>query len=339
MNKFIKGIITFSLKNKLIVFLGTLVIVGLGVQSFLATPIEAFPDVINTRVVIITQWPGRSAEEMEKFVTIPIEIEMNVVPKKTSLRSISLFGLSVVTIFFEDDVDDFYARQVVYNQIENVTLPDGVDAEVQPPSGPTGEIYRYTLDGGGQKTLRELKELQDWVIDKRLKAVPGVAFQQRGAGINHTDVTGGAFAHPWIFVDTPQGYRSGDPDSTHLDRLRFSTLEMPLTLLLRTPKDIFQEGMRLSAGVGPTLIHTSRVNQTFQSVIDGSHPYNWVTDNYIRNDLGYQVSLGADIDSGGGGKSIFQIHFVYTQGLSNVFAKGQADGRQTTFGVRFSWLF
>ena len=167
----------------------------------------------------------------------------------------------------------------------------------------------------------------------------GVAFQQRGAGINHTDVTGGAYAHPWIFVDTPQGYRSGDPDSTHLDRLRFSTLEMPLTLLLRTPKDIFQEGMRLSAGVGPTLIHTSRVNQTFQSVIDGSHPYNWVTDNYIRNDLGYQVSLGADIDSGGGGKSIFQIHFVYTQGLSNVFAKGQADGRQTTFGVRFSWLF
>ena len=120
--------------------MGTFVIVGLGVRSFLATPIEAFPDVINTRVVIITQWPGRSAEELEKFVTIPIEMEMNVVPKKTSLRSISLFGLSVVTIFFEDEVDDFYARQVVYNQIENVTLPEGADAEVQPPSGPTGEI-------------------------------------------------------------------------------------------------------------------------------------------------------------------------------------------------------
>lgn len=174
MNKLIKSIITFSLKNKMIVFLGTLLIVGLGVRSFLATPIEAFPDVINTRVVIITQWPGRSAEEMEKFVTIPIEIEMNVVPKKTSLRSISLFGLSVVTIFFEDEVDDFYARQVVYNQIENVPLPDGVDAEVQPPSGPTGEIYRYTLSGEG-KTVRELKEVQDWVIDKRIKAVPGIA--------------------------------------------------------------------------------------------------------------------------------------------------------------------
>ena len=154
--------------------MGTMVILALGVRGFLTTPIEAFPDVINTRVVIITQWPGRSAEEIEKFVTIPIEIEMNVVPKKTSLRSISLFGLSVVTIFFEDGVDDFYARQVVYNQIENVILHEGADAEVQPPSGPTGEIYRYTLEGDGY-TIRQLKEIQDWVIDKKIKAVPGVA--------------------------------------------------------------------------------------------------------------------------------------------------------------------
>src|SRR6186713_200745 len=112
MNKFLKNIISFSLKNKGFIFVMTLVVVGFGVRSFTTTPIEAFPDVINTRVVIITQWPGRSAEEMEKFVTIPIEMEMNVVPKKTSLRSISLVGLSVVTLFFEDDVDDFYARQV-----------------------------------------------------------------------------------------------------------------------------------------------------------------------------------------------------------------------------------
>lgn len=174
MNNLIKGIISFSLKNKILVFLGTFVVIAFGVRSFLATPIEAFPDVINTRVVIITQWPGRSAEELEKFVTIPIETEMNVVPKKTSLRSISLFGLSVVTVFFDDDVDDFYARQVAYNQIENVTFPDGAVAEIQPPSGPTGEIYRYTLEGAG-KTVRELKEIQDWIIDKRLKAVPGIA--------------------------------------------------------------------------------------------------------------------------------------------------------------------
>jgi len=156
------------------VFLGTMLIIIWGVQSFLNTPIEAFPDVINTRVVIITQWPGRSAEELEKFVTIPIEIEMNVVPRKTSLRSVSLFGLSVVTIFFEDEVDDFRARQMVNNQLVNVNLPEGADAEIQPPSGPTGEIYRYTLEGVG-KTVRELKEIQDWVIDRRIKGVQGVA--------------------------------------------------------------------------------------------------------------------------------------------------------------------
>ncbi len=156
------------------VFLGTLLIISWGVQSFLNTPIEAFPDVVNTRVVIITQWPGRSAEELEKFVTIPIETEMNVVPRKTSLRSISLFGLSVVTLFFEDEVDDFHARQTVGNQLVAVSLPAGAEPEIQPPSGPTGEIYRYTLAGEG-KTVRELKEVQDWVIDKRLKAVQGVA--------------------------------------------------------------------------------------------------------------------------------------------------------------------
>ena len=156
------------------VFLGTLVICVWGVQSFLNTPIEAFPDVINTRIVIITQWPGRSAEELEKFVTIPLETEMNVVPRKTSLRSISLFGLSVVTLFFEDEVDDFRARQMVLNQLVNVNFPEGAEPEIQPPSGPTGEIYRYTLEGQG-KTVRQLKEIQDWVIDKRLKAVQGIA--------------------------------------------------------------------------------------------------------------------------------------------------------------------
>src|SRR5258708_9698266 len=174
MNNFIKGIISFSLKNRLMVFLGTLLINSWGVQSFLNTPIEAFSDVINARVVIITQWPGRSAEELEKFVTIPIETEMNVVPSKTSLRSISLFGLSVVTLFFEDEIDDFHARQMVNNQLVNVDLPEGTDAEVQPPSCPTGEIYRYTLEGECY-TITQLKEIHDWGITKRLKAVQGVA--------------------------------------------------------------------------------------------------------------------------------------------------------------------
>src|SRR5260221_11609835 len=167
MNNFIKGIISFSLRNKVMIFLFTLIVIIAGIRSFLNTPIEAFPDVINTRVVIITQWPGRSAEELEKFVTIPIEVEMNVVPRKTSLRSISLFGLSVVTIFFEDEVDDFRARQMVSNQLVNVDFPEGVDSEVQPPSGPTGEIYRYTLQSSDH-TVRQLKEIQDRSEERRV---------------------------------------------------------------------------------------------------------------------------------------------------------------------------
>lgn len=174
MNKLLKNIVSFSLKNKWIVFAMTFAVIAMGYLSFKGTPIEAFPDVINTRIVIITQWPGRSAEEVEKFITIPIETEMNVVPYKTNLRSASLFGLSVVTILFEDGIDDFFARQSVANQIRNVSLPDGIESEIQPPSGPTGEIYRYTLKSDS-KSVRELKEIQDWVIDKRIKAVPGVA--------------------------------------------------------------------------------------------------------------------------------------------------------------------
>ena len=95
-------------------------------------------------VTIITQWAGRSAEEVEKFITIPVEIAMNSVQKKTDIRSTTLFGLSVINVLFEDHVDDFVARQQVYNLLNDADLPDG-DSEVQPLYGPTGEIYRYTL--------------------------------------------------------------------------------------------------------------------------------------------------------------------------------------------------
>jgi cobalt-zinc-cadmium resistance protein CzcA len=174
MNKFIKGVISFSLKNKFFVFAMTLVVVAAGIWSYLNTPLEAFPDVTNAQIVIITQWPGRSAEEVEKFITIPIEIEMNSVQKKTNLRSISLFGLSVITIIFDDGIDDAFARQQVMSRIVNVDLPEGVNAELQPPSAPTGEIYRYTLTSK-KRTSRELKTMQDWIVERKLKSVPGVA--------------------------------------------------------------------------------------------------------------------------------------------------------------------
>jgi len=174
MNKFIKSIVTFSLKNKFFVVFITLLVVAGGVASFMNTPIEAYPDVTNTHIIIITQWPGRSAEEVEKFITIPIETEMNAVPSKTSLRSISLFGLSVVTMYFEDNIEDFVARQNVMNRLANVNFPENVQPNVEPPYGPTGEIFRFSLES---KTMgvRDLKTLEDWVVERNLKQVPGVA--------------------------------------------------------------------------------------------------------------------------------------------------------------------
>jgi cobalt-zinc-cadmium resistance protein CzcA len=174
MNKFIKGILSFSLKNKFFIFFLTALAVVAGIISYQNTPIEAFPDVTNTQITLITQWPGRSAEEVEKFVTIPIEIGLNSVQKRTDIRSTSLFGLSVVKVLFEDGVDDTFARQQVNNLLNNVELPENIRPDVQPPYGPTGEIFRYTLQSP-TRTARELKTLQDWVIERQLKSVPGVA--------------------------------------------------------------------------------------------------------------------------------------------------------------------
>ncbi|MBU6342340.1 MAG: CusA/CzcA family heavy metal efflux RND transporter [Bacteroidetes bacterium] len=174
MNKFIRNIIAFSLKNKSFTFFWVGILVISGIIAFRNMPIEAFPDVTNTQIIIVTEWNGRSAEEIERFVTTPIEIAMNAVQKKTSVRSITMFGLSVIKIIFEDDVEDFFARQQVNNQLRNVTLPDGVEPDVQPPYGPTGEIFRYTLKSDTRDT-RELLTIQNWVIDRQLRAVPGVA--------------------------------------------------------------------------------------------------------------------------------------------------------------------
>ncbi|MGZ3925173.1 MAG: efflux RND transporter permease subunit, partial [Flavisolibacter sp.] len=113
MSKFIKKVIAFSLKNRLFIFFATLVLIIWGVIAFRNIPIEAFPDVTKTEITIITQWAGRSAEEVEKFVTIPIEVAMNPIQRKTSVRSTTVFGLSVVKIIFDDGVDDPFARQQV----------------------------------------------------------------------------------------------------------------------------------------------------------------------------------------------------------------------------------
>ena len=145
-----------------------------GAYSYLHTPIEAFPDVTNTQMIIISQWPGRSAEEVERFVSTPIEVAMNSVQMKSNMRSISMFGLSVLKINFEDNVEDFFARQQVNNLLQNVNLPAGYDSNVQPPYGPTSEIFRYTVQSRQARSSNDLLALQGWVIERQLKSVPGV---------------------------------------------------------------------------------------------------------------------------------------------------------------------
>jgi heavy metal efflux system protein len=174
MNKFVSAIVTFSLRNRFFIFFMTILIIVLGIWSYIKTPLEAFPDVTNTQIIIVTQWNGRSAEEVERFVTVPIEVAMNSVQKKSSLRSISMFGLSVTKIIFDDDVEDFFARQQVNNLLRNVNLPEGVEPDVQPPYGPTGEIFRYTLQSKNRNSIDLLTE-QTWVIDRQLRSIPGVA--------------------------------------------------------------------------------------------------------------------------------------------------------------------
>lgn len=168
-----KRLLALSLRYRFAVFFFTAVVVIGGIVSFLNTPLDAFPDVTNTQVTLITQWPGRSAEEIEKFVTTPLEIALNPVQRKTTVRSTTLFGLSVVVVMFDDGVDNAFARTQINNALQGIDLPDGVEPDIQPPYGPTGEILRYTLES--KKPTRDLKTLQDWVIERNLKSVPGVA--------------------------------------------------------------------------------------------------------------------------------------------------------------------
>lgn len=173
MKKFVQSIVTFSLINTWFVILATLALLIGGIYCLNNTAIEAFPDVTNTRVRIITQWPGRSAEELEKLITLPISKEMNSIPKKSNIRSVSLFGLSVVTVQFEDGVEDFYAQQYVANKMNGVDLPEGAETSIEPPSGATGEIFRYVIKG--DLPIKEISAIQDWIIERELLSVPGVA--------------------------------------------------------------------------------------------------------------------------------------------------------------------
>jgi cobalt-zinc-cadmium resistance protein CzcA len=168
----INRILVFALMNRVLVLLAALALLVWGALSFTQLPIEAYPDVMNSQVEIITQWPGHAAEEVEQQMTVPIETALNTVPKVASLRSRSLFGLSVVTVNFEDGVDDYWGREQVLADLQNATLPTGVTPTLSPLASATGEIYRYTLTGA---PVMELKTIEDWTLEREFKSVPGVA--------------------------------------------------------------------------------------------------------------------------------------------------------------------
>lgn len=168
-------IIDFVLRQRLLVLIGVILLTGLGIYSLKNLPIDAFPDVTNVQVQVITTAPGMSPFETEKLVTSPIELQMSGLPNLHETRSISKYGLSLVTLVFEDSVDTYFARQLVLERLIEAkeSLPKGVEAMLGPISTGLGEIYQYTLEGKG-KSLMDLRTLQDWVVRKLLRSVPGV---------------------------------------------------------------------------------------------------------------------------------------------------------------------
>lgn len=172
----IRALVDYSLKNKFLILVVGLLLLGWGVISFHNLPVEAYPDVANNYVQIITQWPGRAAEEVEQQVTIPLEIVMSGITDLTTTRSLSEFGLSVVTMNFADGSQNQWNRERVLERLSQVTLPPGLQPTIGPDYSPVGQLYWYTLVSNNPKyDLMSLKSLQDWVIYKQLKTVPDVA--------------------------------------------------------------------------------------------------------------------------------------------------------------------
>src|SRR5579864_5637477 len=171
----IRKAIDFALANPLLVLGGALVLFVWGIISFHALPIEAYPDVADTYAQVITQWPGHAGEEVEQQITVPLEVELNGVAHLTHLRSVSLMGLSVITIIYDDDITTFNARQEVLDRLQMVTLPSGVNPAIGPDYSPIGQIMFYTLTSSNPKyDVMELKALNDWVVVNQLKSVPNV---------------------------------------------------------------------------------------------------------------------------------------------------------------------
>ncbi|HLJ41123.1 MAG TPA: CusA/CzcA family heavy metal efflux RND transporter [Candidatus Acidoferrales bacterium] len=170
----IHRLVQFALRQRFLVLLLVVALIIGGSISFQQMPVDAYPDLSPPMVELITQWPGHASEEVERLITIPLEVEMNGVPHMQVMRSISLYGLSDVIMTFDEGTDDYFARQVVFERIADATLPPGIVPSLSPLSSPSGLVYRYVIESP-DRSPQELKTFEDWVIERAYKSVPGVA--------------------------------------------------------------------------------------------------------------------------------------------------------------------
>jgi len=170
----IHRVVQFALQQRFLVLMMTLLIIAAGAISFQRMPVDAYPDLSPPMVELITQWPGHAAEEIERLTTYPLELAMNGTPQLAVMRSISLYGLSDVILTFDEGTDPYFARQVVFQRIADAQLPNGVTPSMAPLFSPSGLVYRYVIESP-DRTPQELHTLEDWVIERAYRSVPGVA--------------------------------------------------------------------------------------------------------------------------------------------------------------------
>src|SRR5215469_7640905 len=170
----IHRIVHFALRQRFLVLMVTALTVIAGVWSFRQMPVDAYPDLSPPMVELITQWPGHAAEEVERLTTLPLELAMNGSARLHVMRSISLYGLSEVILTFDEGVEPYFARQIVFERIGDATLPQGVAPSMAPLFSPSGLVYRYVLESPDRSPM-QLHTLEAWVIERAYKSVPGVA--------------------------------------------------------------------------------------------------------------------------------------------------------------------
>ena len=185
----VKHLVNFALDQRVVTIALVALLIAGGLYAYKELPVEAFPDPDDPHVQVITLWPGQAAEEIETLVTRPIEQQLNSTPKLTSLRSTSMFGLSVVTMTFDDDTNDDVARSQVLERMQNVTLPTGANWQIGASTTSTGEVYRYVISAPASYKLEDLRALQDWVLEPAIREVPGVGdVNAFGGGIKQFQV-------------------------------------------------------------------------------------------------------------------------------------------------------